>query len=199
MYYVYNGEMYSEEELIHHGILGQKWGVRRFQNNDGSLTVAGKKRYDFKSAGDYKKALNKVDQGIAEEKRSLKSSARKAARYQTMAELADSRGMKSTRDRYASKAKEHLKAAEEHKANIKKGESYTWQLIGDAAAKGYSVNSKRTIRYTDKGEVFAAAILAGAVGAAAAMQYGKQKDQYRYSVKKTKKGQDPTISLDLNK
>lgn len=30
--------------LYHHGILGQKWGVRRFQNKDGSLTPAGKKR-----------------------------------------------------------------------------------------------------------------------------------------------------------
>lgn len=31
--------------LVHHGILGQRWGVRRFQNKDGSLTVDGKKRY----------------------------------------------------------------------------------------------------------------------------------------------------------
>jgi len=31
--------------LYHHGILGQKWGVRRFQNKDGSYTSAGKKRY----------------------------------------------------------------------------------------------------------------------------------------------------------
>ena len=30
--------------LEHHGILGQKWGVRRYQNKDGSLTAAGKKR-----------------------------------------------------------------------------------------------------------------------------------------------------------
>lgn len=30
--------------LRHHGIPGQKWGVRRFQNKDGSLTAAGKKR-----------------------------------------------------------------------------------------------------------------------------------------------------------
>lgn len=32
-------------ELVHHGILGMKWGVRRYQNKDGSLTPAGKKRY----------------------------------------------------------------------------------------------------------------------------------------------------------
>jgi hypothetical protein len=32
--------------LVHHGIKGQKWGVRRFQNEDGSLTAAGRKRYD---------------------------------------------------------------------------------------------------------------------------------------------------------
>lgn len=31
--------------LMHHGIKGQKWGVRRFQNPDGTLTDAGKNRY----------------------------------------------------------------------------------------------------------------------------------------------------------
>ena len=36
----------SEEELCHHGIKGQKWGVRRFQKKDGSLTPTGKKRYN---------------------------------------------------------------------------------------------------------------------------------------------------------
>ena len=35
--------MYSNT-LAHHGILGMKWGVRRYQNKDGSLTAAGKKR-----------------------------------------------------------------------------------------------------------------------------------------------------------
>ena len=37
--------MYNQNELYHHGILGQRWGVRRYQNSDGSLTSEGKKRY----------------------------------------------------------------------------------------------------------------------------------------------------------
>ncbi len=40
------------EEMYHHAILGQKWGIRRFQNSDGSLTSAGKKRYDKDSSHD---------------------------------------------------------------------------------------------------------------------------------------------------
>lgn len=35
----------TSNELYHHGIKGQRWGVRRYQNEDGSLTAAGNKRY----------------------------------------------------------------------------------------------------------------------------------------------------------
>lgn len=50
-YYV-AGIPYSSDELYHHGIKGQKWGVRRFQNEDGSLTAAGRERYGS-SLGEY--------------------------------------------------------------------------------------------------------------------------------------------------
>ena len=36
--------MYNE--LYHHGVKGQKWGIRRYQNVDGSLTPAGKKHLE---------------------------------------------------------------------------------------------------------------------------------------------------------
>lgn len=38
----------SKDELYHHGIKNQKWGRRRYQNPDGSLTAEGRKRYGVK-------------------------------------------------------------------------------------------------------------------------------------------------------
>lgn len=87
------------EYIKHHGIKGQKWGVRRFQNSDGSLTDAGRKRYNSDydggkdtayrktvrvpkggtSSDDYKKALDAtktVSEGV-EQVRKFKSSSDK--------------------------------------------------------------------------------------------------------------------------
>ena len=42
---VINKKKQNQNELYHHGIKGQKWGIRRYQNEDGTLTEAGRKRY----------------------------------------------------------------------------------------------------------------------------------------------------------
>ena len=43
---------YNNEELSHHGIIGQRWGVRRYQNYDGAYTKRGLARYN-KAREDY--------------------------------------------------------------------------------------------------------------------------------------------------
>lgn len=54
--------MNNNEVISHHGILGQRWGIRRYQNADGSLTPAGRKRAQ-KLKGDYKQLTGKKLKG----------------------------------------------------------------------------------------------------------------------------------------
>lgn len=51
---------YKTESLVHYGIRGMKWGVRRYQNKDGSLTPAGKRRV----SKDYAKRMKRVSSYI---------------------------------------------------------------------------------------------------------------------------------------
>lgn len=55
----------NETWLAHHGIKGQKWGVRRYQNPDGTLTEAGKKKY----SKEYAKLVDKADTRAANNNR----------------------------------------------------------------------------------------------------------------------------------
>lgn len=56
--------------LVHHGVIGMKWGVRRYQNKDGSLTSAGQKRYDRDQRENAaKKKENRIDVSTPDPKR----------------------------------------------------------------------------------------------------------------------------------
>lgn len=48
--------VYNNDELCHYGVQGMKWGIRRFQNKDGTLTNLGKKRYGSEKMQKYKES-----------------------------------------------------------------------------------------------------------------------------------------------
>lgn len=76
----WNDTMLVEDTLAHYGVLGMKWGVRRYQNTNGTLTSAGKKRYSRSDARQIKKneklAIKTRKQRAKEIKKSRKNDAR---------------------------------------------------------------------------------------------------------------------------
>ncbi len=94
---------------MHHGIKGQKWGVRRFQNEDGSLTSAGKRRLANTADSDTRDQLaesynTNVASGDKKNLRQAKKDARKIARMDDRAEADARKAIKTQRKHNAKNA-----------------------------------------------------------------------------------------------
>ena len=104
----------STDELYHHGIKGQKWGVRRFQNEDGSLTNAGKKRYGTKEnfekqyPEDVKRNVKAIKKtvGVAEKAATAKQQNRERAKEERKREIKADREKQIREEAYKMSDKE---------------------------------------------------------------------------------------------
>lgn len=86
----------EEYAIYHHGIKGQKWGVRRFQNADGSLTSAGRSHYNVGSANT---AVGKVPDELKDIPRATRRDASKDAREAAEAKMYYGEGAGTRRKR----------------------------------------------------------------------------------------------------
>lgn len=162
--YYYAGMVYDSNYLEHHGVKGQKWGIRRYQNPDGTLTNAGRARYSIGDAEHdlglgNKKRLNTLEKRFRMNYRSNKigedRSYKKAAKAQY-------KGKDPTK--YLNRAKQFMKNAEMQKkmnmnyqkldererkrfnASVVAGQ-YAAQFLGGAIGQSiYQLNLDRKLR-----------------------------------------------------
>lgn len=189
-YYV--GSIPITDELYHHGIQGQKWGIRRYQNEDGTLTDAGMKRY-YGHPRKIQKDLNKLEKEYAYAKgdeyrnqatydRINKKTLDKYRKLTGKGDLFDGSaddiqkrfeesGLRDSKNwkKTVEKQNQAMKGMDDAVKRQKEIEAETWKLISKAAQQNYQTIGTPATRNTVRaGEQWVAGMgwLGGAVGGA---------------------------------
>lgn len=184
----------SNADLMHYGVLGMKWGVRRYRNADGSFTPAGRKR----EARQYARSLNKLDDETVKHIGKYIESDYKTNKY---VDKASREAVKTVRsklnskeqtitigsgpgsnkfNKYMAKADKHYKKRQEEEKAYKDLEQQTWKLIAEVSEKGYDVSGIKLPKYVADGKLYASAFLGGPIGQTAytAIQEKRYKGKY---------------------
>lgn len=124
-------------ELQHHGVTGQKWGIRRFQNKDGSLTAEGKRRYGIigtlKERSAAKKKQKQREAALEKARETKRTKAEEAAEKKRVLES----GTASEVLKYKGQLTNKELADAFNRLNYEK-------LISDISAKDAQANSAKT-------------------------------------------------------
>lgn len=144
--------------LMHHGIKGQKWGIRRFQNEDGTLTPEGQKRYsdlaaDMNRLSDVKKLhidglrdafidsrnTNRAFYKAAESIRNKHKYERQSERFKEKEDKARAAGKEGKAAKYAQRGKNAVELALE--------EEHVFKQSVDAISKEQTKYGKERVDY----------------------------------------------------
>lgn len=206
----YYGVSNMEDDVItHHGIKGQKWGTRRWQNEDGSLTPAGREHYGVSkiTRGSIKRSLNRADNLRSDAQYVINRSKKKSAKLQEklkkrIAKTEEREGGATERDEKKiaklktkiSKERNTQKAARRTQAELNESIKRTIKL---ANKNGLSVKSRDVYKDAEETRHLLAQFLGG-TGAQVISRLASDSvvTGRKYSVKKTKDGQKATYEHD---
>lgn len=189
----------KDDELYHHGIKGQRWGVRRYQNADGSLKDTGKKRYITST-------LRRNEFRYGEENSRRQINKEKYEKFQSKAKKAQEKGNSDKAAALNAKSEKYKKLMNTSIKEMKAAESANWKTVAKAVEAGYDIDIRqgKGLYYSDKARktAFVAHLLGGIpanVGATAAMSKdttGKYATNINlYKVKKHKDAQKGNVRM----
>lgn len=133
----------NTDELYHHGVLGQRWGFRRYQNADGTLTPAGRRKAG-KLAKQYAKVTGKK---LVVKKKSVFGNENKPISQMSDQEIRDKINRINLENRYASLLKSTERTASP--ATKKKGKTFVQKSIksiGSGVQGGISDGTKEIVK-----------------------------------------------------
>lgn len=138
----YNNADSMYDTLMHHGIRGMKWGVRRYQNKDGSLTSAGRKRQRNNPFFIKKSKAKKQKESNNTKKKDIKVNKKKNIKDMSNDELRERTTRMNLEKDYMNALKNYSNA---NKKNASVGKRFVQSLGKDVLLPGLREGSKQAV------------------------------------------------------